>query len=93
MTYQNGQIAAVSGSATALPQPGQLGYVLENLSTSTVAYCGGPGVSSTTGLALGTVGQAVVIPGRHVVWPGDTDDAIYVRTAAGTASIAYVIPG
>jgi hypothetical protein len=92
MAYQNGQIAAVSGSATALPQPGQLGYVLENLSTSTVAYCGAAGVTSANGLALGTAGQVVAIPGRHP-WPGDTDDAIYVRTAAGTASIAYVIPG
>jgi hypothetical protein len=92
MAYQNGQVVAVSGSATALPQPGQLGYVLENLSSSTIAYCGAAGVTSATGLALGTQSQTVVIPGRHP-WPGDTDDSLYVRTAAGSASIAYVIPG
>lgn len=102
MAYINGVVNAVSGSATALPNPGYVNgsMVVQNLSTSTVAYCGGPFVTAdqtaTGGIQLGTLSQSVnntiVLPGRHVVTtPGDVTDAPYVRTAAGTAPIAFMI--
>jgi hypothetical protein len=95
LAYLSGSIAAVSGSATALPQPGKSGYVLSNLSTSVIAYYGGPNVTTATGIPLGTSSPSntVILPGRQaVVTPADTDDAIYVRTASSSAVIAHLIP-
>ena len=93
MAYLSGQLNAVSGSATALPQSGPWGYVVTNLSASTVAYLGGPGVTSATGLPLGTAGLPLTVPGRHAdATPADTDDALYVRTSSGTAAVAFIIP-
>lgn len=90
MAYLSGSIPAVSGSATALPNPGFSGMVVQNLSTSTVAYLGGPFVTAGNGVVLGTTGQALVLPGRHaVVTPADVTDAPYVITSSGTAPIVY----
>lgn len=93
MAYQSGAqtIGAAAGIICAVPLDGEV--LLQNFGTVSVTL-GGPGVVAGAGPALPpNMTTPIVVPTGIVHGQADNDDRLYGRTAAGSASVGFMVAG